>query len=308
MKIYLNDLNESWVVDRLKKNWTEFNTKLTTNNIKEADIIWIIAPWLWKNVPKKHLAGKKVICSIYHIDFEKFDEKDEKDFIKRDKYVDQYHVISLRTKEDLQKLTRKKIISLPFWVDQRIYKELNNTDILRNSLGFSTEDYLIGSFQRDTEGSDLKTPKLIKGPDIFLKIVKNAFELNPSVKIVLAGKRRHYLINNLQKNKIPFFYYEMATSEEINTLYNILDLYIVSSRLEGGPQAIVECAITKTPIISTDVGVAAEILNKSSIYKNETNYHTAVPDTKFAYENALKLIIPDGMEPFRKMFGDLIEN
>ena len=308
MKIYLNDLNESWVVDRLKKNWIEFNTKLTTNNIKEADIIWIVAPWLWKNVPKKHLAGKKVICSIYHIDFEKFDEKDEKDFIKRDKYVDQYHVISLRTKEDLQKLTRKKIISLPFWVDQRIYKELNNTDILRNSLGFSREDYLIGSFQRDTEGSDLTTPKLIKGPDIFLEIVKNAFELNPSVKIILAGKRRHYLINNLKKNKIPFFYYEMATSEEINTLYNILDLYIVSSRLEGGPQAIVECAITKTPIISTDVGVAAEILSKSAIYKNETNYHTAVPDTKFAYENGLKLIIPDGMEPFRKMFGDLIEN
>ena len=84
MKIYLNDLNESWVVDRLKKNWIEFNTKLTTNNIKEADIIWIVAPWLWKNVPKKHLAGKKVICSIYHIDFEKFDEKDEKDFIKRE--------------------------------------------------------------------------------------------------------------------------------------------------------------------------------------------------------------------------------
>jgi glycosyltransferase involved in cell wall biosynthesis len=100
----------------------------------------------------------------------------------------------------------------------------------------------------------------------------------------------------------------MATSEEINTLYNILDLYIVSSRLEGGPQAIVECAITKTPIISTDVGVAAEILSKSAIYKNETNYHTAAPDTKFAYENGLKLIIPDGMEPFRKMFGDLIEN
>ena len=176
-------------------------------------------------------------------------------------------------------------------------------DTLRNSLGFSSEDYLIGSFQRDTEGSDLKTPKLIKGPDIFLKIVKNAFELNPSVKIILAGKRRNFLISNLKKNKIPFFYYEMATSEEINTLYNILDLYIVSSRLEGGPQAIVECAISKTPIISTDVGVAAEILSKSAIYNNETDYQSAVPDTKFAYENGLKFIIPDGMEPFRKMFG-----
>ena len=30
----------------------------------------------------------------------------------------------------------------------------------------------------------------------------------------------------------------------------MLDMYIVSSRLEGGPQAILESALTKTPIIS----------------------------------------------------------
>ena len=46
---------------------------------------------------------------------------------------------------------------------------------------------------------------------------------------------------------------------KLNKLYNILDLYIVSSRIEGGPQAILESSITKTPILSTDVGVASEI-------------------------------------------------
>ena len=53
----------------------------------------------------------------------------------------------------------------------------------------------------------------------------------------------------------------MADSKTINDLYNILDLYIVSSRIEGGPQAIMEAAYTKTPIVSTDVGVASEILS-----------------------------------------------
>ena len=59
MKIYLNDLNESWVVDRFRNDWIEFNTKFTTDNLKEADIIWIIAPWVWNKVPKKYLSEKK---------------------------------------------------------------------------------------------------------------------------------------------------------------------------------------------------------------------------------------------------------
>ena len=45
----------------------------------------------------------------------------------------------------------------------------------------------------------------------------------------------------------------MASFETLNELYNILDLYIVASRIEGGPQAILECAVTKTPVISTDM-------------------------------------------------------
>ena len=54
----------------------------------------------------------------------------------------------------------------------------------------------------------------------------------------------------------------------LNKLYNLLDLYVVSSRIEGGPQAVLECAVSKTPIISTDVGVASEILSEKSIFSH----------------------------------------
>ena len=45
-----------------------------------------------------------------------------------------------------------------------------------------------------------------------------------------------------------------------------LTLYIVASRVEGGPQSIPECALTRTPIISTDVGIASNILSSESIF------------------------------------------
>ena len=112
-------------------------------------------------------------------------------------------------------------------------------------MGFSKDDYLIGSFQRDTEGNDLVSPKLIKGPDIFFDIITNLYRKNKNLKVVLTGKRREYLKNKFDANGIPYIYYEMADFGYLNKLYNLLDLYIVSSRIEGGPQAILECGITK---------------------------------------------------------------
>ena len=41
------------------KEFSEYNQEIFTNEVKDADIIWIIAPWSWKNVPKKYLKTKK---------------------------------------------------------------------------------------------------------------------------------------------------------------------------------------------------------------------------------------------------------
>ena len=45
----------------------------------------------------------------------------------------------------------------------------------------------------------------------------------------------------------------MVSLQEINELYNCLDLYIISSRYEGGPRSVFEAGITKTPLISIKV-------------------------------------------------------
>ena len=307
MKVYLNNIKESWVVDRLKNEWYEFNEDLSTKKIKDADIVWIFAPWLLSNVRKKHLKKKKVICSIYHIDFEKFSTEDKQEFEIRDSFVDVYHVISEKTKLQLKKLTNKRIVSIPFWINQNIWHYIEEKEELKSQLDLSFDKEYIGSFQRDTEGADLTSPKLIKGPDRFIDIVSSLYEENKNIEIILTGKRRQYVLLELEKRSIPFKYFEMITFEEMNKLYNILDLYIVSSRIEGGPQAILECAITKTPIISTNVGVASEILSSKSIY-DMSNFKDAEPDVKFAYEKSQDYIIPKGFLKFRELIKEIYES
>jgi glycosyltransferase involved in cell wall biosynthesis len=167
--------------------------------------------------------------------------------------------------------------------------------------------YLVGSFQRDSEGTDLKEPKLSKGPDRFIKILGDLKKSKKNLHVVLTGYRRDFVINELNKLNISYTYFEMADFNTLNDLYNCLDIYIVASRYEGGPQSILECGVTKTPIISTDVGIASEILSPESIF-NMSNFNNAKPNINYAYKNSLKYEMKNTFEIYREMLRGVYEN
>ena len=109
MKIFVSKINESWIIDRVRNEWIENNKEISTNSIRNADIIWIVAPWLWKKIPIRHLKNKVVVCSMYHLDGS---SEEIEDFIQRAQYVDYYHVISKNTERQIRPLTEKTIKSL----------------------------------------------------------------------------------------------------------------------------------------------------------------------------------------------------
>ena len=307
MTLYINSAKENWVVDRFIQEWNTYNSRQGKTYIVNNKLIWLIAPWTWKKIPYKYLSNRKVLCTIHHIDEDKFKGIEQEDFYKRDSIVDHYHVISNKTYDQVKKLTNKPITKIPFWVNQNLWKPLENKNILRKKYNINSESFLIGTFQRDTEGNDLISPKLSKGPDRFIQIAKKLNIKHKNLVVVLTGKRRDYLIKELESAGIKYLYFEMVSFEILNELYNTLDLYIVSSRYEGGPQAIVECAITKTPIISTDVGIAIEILNKKSIFTME-DYEYAEPDTEYAFKKVQNLTIPSGFNNFNTLVKVLNED
>ena len=94
MKVFISDIKESWIVDRFREEWYIYNPEISTEKIRKADIIWTIAPWELKNFPKRQYINKKVICTIHHLDFDKFDSIENDRFMKLDKFIDEYHTIS----------------------------------------------------------------------------------------------------------------------------------------------------------------------------------------------------------------------
>ena len=303
LKLFINKANEKWIIDRLRDEWIR-NHNPFTRFYKSANMLWIIAPWKWDNKKLEKNSSRKVVCSVYHIDEEKFNKSELEKFNFRDQFVDAYHVISRNTLDQVRKYTDKKIYSIPFWINPEIWYPIQNKDQLRKKYNIPVDSYLIGSFQRDTEGSDLKSPKLSKGPDRFIEIVKTLKEKNEKLHILLSGKRRQYVISKLLENDINFTYFEMVTNSKLNELYNCLDLYIVTSRVEGGPQAVFESALTKTPIISTNVGVAPEILSPNSLF-DMNNFESAKPDVEYAFGRLNEFTIPNGFKSFNKMFNEI---
>ena len=300
--------NEKWICDILKKEFSQrFNDIVTTNEL-DATIIWYLAPWNFKYTPKnlarekwlELLENKKVIFTQHHIDNLKMDQlQNQFNFMK--KYGNHIHAICNNTYEELKKhfenisISKKKL-----WINKSSFYKIENKDILREKYNFNKNSFLIGSFQKDTEGkSDL--PKLSKGPDIFVNIIEDMYKNNKNIEVVLTGLRREFIINKLNMLNIPYHYFNMISIENINELYNCLDLYIVSSRCEGGPRSIFECGLTNTPIISTNVGIASELMDNYSIfdYNDWLSYKNAYAKTELLNKNVLKLASDEYLIEFK---------
>ena len=82
MKIFTTKINESWIIDRIKKEWMLYNKSISTNFILHSDIIWIIAPWSLNQNYLKKFNNKKKVYSVYHFESTSPDDPEILNIIK----------------------------------------------------------------------------------------------------------------------------------------------------------------------------------------------------------------------------------
>ena len=292
-KVFLLPAQEDWIVDRFVKEWNYDNLDITVNNPADADVIWLFASWRWKHLPFEFLGKKKVITTVHHIVPEKFNATAQYEFLLRDKITTVYHVYNETTKRFIQNLTNKPIEVITYWANQNILKKTSTKEELRAKHGLRSEEFLVGSFQRDTEGADLVSPKLEKGPDLLADYLESIKD-NKHLRVILAGWRRQYVMNRLDRSGIPYTYFERPTQEVVNELYQTLDLYPITARCEGGPQAIIECGLLNIPVVSRDIGIASQTLPPEAISDNVSLAIPCVP-------NVENWKLPKGYYQYRKL-------
>jgi glycosyltransferase involved in cell wall biosynthesis len=131
----------------------------------------------------------------------------------------------------------------------------------RDYYGIPQTAVVVGSFQKDGVGwGEGREPKLIKGPDIFLQSVERLKRQVPELFVVLSGPSRGYVKAGLEKLGIPYRHFLLDCYPEVGQLFQTLDLYMVTSRLEGGPKAILESMASGVPLVTTRVGQAIDLV------------------------------------------------
>jgi glycosyltransferase involved in cell wall biosynthesis len=132
--------------------------------------------------------------------------------------------------------------------------------IARARFGIRDHEIVIGTFQKDGEGwGEGDVPKLIKGPDIFLAAVEKLAKVAP-IFVLVSGPARGYIRKGLTRLGIRHAYHYAPDRDELAKLYHPLDLYLVTSREEGGPMALMESMSSGVAVVSTRVGMAPDLI------------------------------------------------
>lgn len=301
MKVFVLPPKEDWIVDRMVKEWNEDNADITTQRVDQADVIWLLADWHWNSLPVWSLLNRKVLTTVHHIVPEKFGPNERADFNQRDRVTTAYHVFNERTRDFIRPLTQKPIHLIKYWANQKIWRPTGTKTDLRKKHGLPEDKLLVGSFQRDTEGSGIPQgiylPKLEKGPDLLADYLEKLHDIY-GVHVVLAGWRRQYLMQRLDRVKIPYTYFDRPSHETVNELYQTLDLYPVTARTEGGPQALIEAGLLEVPVVSRRVGIAEQVLPPTAINDDVMLAIPAVP-------NVEDWKLPMGYQPYRELLLSL---
>lgn len=166
--------------------------------------------------------------------------------------------VTLRTGIDPSKVF---LIPIGINTDFFPFRTAEQRYVARKELSLPQSAFVVGSFQKDGVGwGDGMEPKWIKGPDVFVDTLKLLKKAIPEVHVLLSGPARGFVKKGLDEANISYTHAYLKSYPDVAKLFQALDLYIVASRQEGGPKAILESMASGVPLVTTRVGQAMDLV------------------------------------------------
>lgn len=160
-------------------------------------------------------------------------------------------------------IVAEKLHRIPIGIDLDLFSPATSETRLeaRRQFGLPEHAFVVGSFQKDGVGwGEGLEPKLIKGPDVLLAAAERLRDRIPDLWFLLTGPSRGFVATGLERLGIPYRHSFLPRPEAVVAAYHASDLYIVASREEGGPKAVLESMATGVPLVTTRVGQAADLV------------------------------------------------
>jgi glycosyltransferase involved in cell wall biosynthesis len=290
-----------WITGTIAKNIARFNPWIdaTVASGPVIDIVFKEQPELLKNFDLVHFTcpytskewlprfRELVPCvtSHHHVtDWE---------LIKHNAAGDAVVVGSPEWRDDLiaRGVEASKIFCVPYGVDADLFQPPTTEQrrAIRRKLRIDAGATAVGFFGKNSSNDDDR-----KGIDVFTKAAIELNRKSSNLVILIIGPGWQQLKSSLsaagvQCIWIPF----VAELGELSEMYQALDFYWVTARVEGGPVTLLEAMSTGVCCLSTPVGLAREVV------KDRENALRIAFDDVDAFVERTRALIADDNERAR---------
>ena len=113
----------------------------------------------------------------------------------------------------------------------------------------------------------------------------------PNLYVLLSGPSRGFIKKGLEELGISYKHVFYDDYKKVCELYWGINCYLVASRQEGGPKAVLESMASRVPLVSTRVGQAMDLVEdeKSGFLADSEDIEGLVDRVCYVYENPGKL-------------------
>ncbi|QGQ48167.1 glycosyltransferase [Metabacillus sediminilitoris] len=216
---------------------------VTEKSLKNADVYHYWRP----NASKSDIKHPGIV-TVHH-DFDRDSESlSLRHFIDSYKLGDMILCLNEQQKERISEYLgqSKPIKVIPHGYDtsfkpKDVYKKEINSDN-KLVIGFSSRRY----------------PRLIKGEETLYKIIEGLKD--QPVKFVFIGQDRKKEQEFCEMLGVDSEVYEKIPYSEFPQLYSQMDLFLITSKAEGGPASLPEALATGLPVVSTPCGFVPDMV------------------------------------------------
>ncbi len=99
-----------------------------------------------------------------------------------------------------------------------------------------------------------------KGVGTFIKALKAVKDRSSDVAVMITGPGWNKIVSELKAYDIRVYYYPFLVDELMPAFYNAIDMYVITSRIEGGPAPLLESMACRTPVVTTPIGLAIDYI------------------------------------------------
>jgi len=148
----------------------------------------------------------------------------------------------------------EKIAVIPSGIDFSVFEEVKDSDFLRREFGFAADDFLVGIVAALEDH---------KGHIYLFQATKIVRQHSPKIKLIVVGtgSLRLELESKSQQLGIEDIVFFLGFREDVPRILASLDLFVLSSHLEGLGSSLLDAMACGLPVVATRTGGIPEIVH-----------------------------------------------